>query len=147
VKNRQNASNGDGSQEKDKGNTNLGITPDVIRRLKSMDEATLRRMQGMDEDIIEQLRSVEIDASGNIVMRDQRPEIGMMVSLDHTIYFHSPKDFRADEWMFTECESPWSGDGRGLVMQRMYTREGRLVATCVQEGVVRLKQDGPASKL
>merc|ERR1712070_1066274 len=69
------------------------------------------------------------------------------VSRDHTIYFHSPKDFRADEWMFTECESPWSGDGRGLVMQRMYTREGRLVATCVQEGVVRLKQDGPASKL
>lgn len=77
------------------------------------------------------------------------PEIGMMVSLDHTIYFHSPKDFRADEWLFSECDSPWSGDGRGLVHQRIYRRDGLLVATCVQEGVVRLKQpkQDPAAKL
>jgi acyl-CoA thioesterase len=61
------------------------------------------------------------------------PQVGMMVSLDHTIYFHNPKDFRADEWLFTEMESPWAGDGRGLVMQRVWTREGKLVATCVQE--------------
>ncbi|KAK5182166.1 acyl-CoA thioesterase [Cryomyces antarcticus] len=69
-----------------------------------------------------------------------RPEVGMMVSLDHTIYFHNPRDFRADEWLFTEMESPWAGDGRGLVFQRIFTREGKLVASCVQEGVVRLKQ-------
>ena len=62
-----------------------------------------------------------------------RPEIGMMVSLDHAIYFHEPRAFRADEWMFTEMESPWAGDGRGLVMQKIYTREGRLIATCTQE--------------
>ena len=134
VKNRQNASgSAGGEQEKDKGHANLGITPDVIKRLKSMDEATLRRMQGMDEDVTEQLKSVEVDERGAVIFKDRRPEIGMMVSLDHTIYFHAPKDFRADEWMFTECESPWSGDGRGLVMQKMYSREGKLVATCVQE--------------
>ena len=57
----------------------------------------------------------------------------MMVSLDHTIYFHRPRDFRADEWLFTEMESPWAGDGRGLVLQRMWTRDGKLIATCVQE--------------
>jgi acyl-CoA thioesterase 8 len=62
-----------------------------------------------------------------------RPEIGMMVSLDHTIYFHSPRGFRADEWLLTEAESPWAGDGRGLVMQKIWTREGKLVATCFQE--------------
>ena len=57
----------------------------------------------------------------------------MMVSLDHTIYFHNPKEFRADDWLLTEMESPWSGDGRGLVFQRIYTQTGVLIATCVQE--------------
>lgn len=62
-----------------------------------------------------------------------RPEIGMMVSLDHTIYFHEPRSFRADEWLFTEMASPWSGDGRGVVQQHMFTADGTLVATCFQE--------------
>ncbi len=62
-----------------------------------------------------------------------RPEIGMMVSLDHTIYFHDPRGFRADEWMFTEMASPWSGDGRGVVTQHMFAADGTLVATCFQE--------------
>ncbi|KAL9123042.1 MAG: hypothetical protein Q9187_000393, partial [Circinaria calcarea] len=59
--------------------------------------------------------------------------IGMMVSLDHTIYFHRPRECKADEWLFSEMESPWAGEGRGLVLQRIWSREGRLVATCVQE--------------
>ncbi|KAI9831048.1 MAG: hypothetical protein M1819_005286 [Sarea resinae] len=67
------------------------------------------------------------------VADEGRPQLGMMVSLDHTIYFHNPKAFRADDWLFTEMETPWAGDGRGLVMQRIFTREGKLIATCVQE--------------
>jgi acyl-CoA thioesterase 8 len=66
-------------------------------------------------------------------IRKPRREVGMMVSLDHTIYFHDPRAFRADEWIFTENESPWAGDGRGLVFQKMWTRDGRLIASCVQE--------------
>jgi acyl-CoA thioesterase 8 len=62
-----------------------------------------------------------------------RPEIGMMVSLDHSIYFHEPRSFRADEWIFTEMDSPWAGDGRGVVTQRMWGKDGRLIATCFQE--------------
>lgn len=62
-----------------------------------------------------------------------RASIGMMVSLDHTIYFHRPREIKADEWMLSENESPWSGDGRGLVFQRIWNRNGVLVATCVQE--------------
>jgi len=46
-----------------------------------------------------------------------------------------------DEWMLTEMDSPWAGDGRGLVFQRIWTKEGILIATCVQEGVVRLNQE------
>ncbi|EMC92406.1 hypothetical protein BAUCODRAFT_126390 [Baudoinia panamericana UAMH 10762] len=129
---------------KESGGGKLGITASTVERLKKMSPQELRRMEGMDEDVIAALNNVEVDSQGNVKWRskEQSPaEVGMMVSLDHTIYFHAPKEFRADEWMFTECESPWSGDGRGLVHQRMYTKEGKLIATCVQEGVVRLKQD------
>lgn len=62
-----------------------------------------------------------------------RPSIGMMVSLDHTIYFHEPRRVRADEWMLSEMESPWSGDGRGVVTQRIFSKDGTLLATCFQE--------------
>lgn len=72
-------------------------------------------------------------ANNNPPDEPKRPEIGMMVSLDHTIYFHNPKDFRADDWLLTEMESPWSGDGRGLVFQRIYSQTGVLIVTCVQE--------------
>lgn len=63
----------------------------------------------------------------------QRPEIGMMVSLDHSIYFHEPRKVKADEWMLSEMESPWAGYGRGVVTQRIYGKDGTLLATCFQE--------------
>jgi acyl-CoA thioesterase len=69
----------------------------------------------------------------NIEDLKDRPEVGMMVSLDHSIYFHEPRKVRADEWMFTEMESPWAGDGRGCVTQRIWSKDGTLLATCVQE--------------
>ena len=70
---------------------------------------------------------------GEVVEGEAKCEIGMMVSLDHSIFFHGPRDFRADQWMFCEMESPWAGDGRGVVHQRIFTRDGRLIATCAQE--------------
>jgi len=101
------------------------IDEDVRKKLLDNDEETIKRVTTPTNEIyIEQIRRGE---------KQRRPEIGMMVSLDHTIYFHSPRDFRADDWIFTEMESPWAGDGRGLVLQRMFTKEGRLIATCVQE--------------
>lgn len=61
------------------------------------------------------------------------PRVSMMVSLDHTMYFHNIEDLRADEWLLSEIQSSWAGEGRGLVHQRMWTKEGTLVATCIQE--------------
>lgn len=77
------------------------------------------------------------------IIRSEDPrEIGMMVSLDHTIYFHNPRAFRADEWMLCVMESPWSGDGRGLVQQKIWSRDGVHIATCVQEvGHYRFPED------
>ncbi len=68
-------------------------------------------------------------------------QVGMMVSLDHSIYFHNPRRFRADEWMLTEMHSPWAGEGRGLVLQSIWSKDGVLIATCMQEGLVRLRQE------
>ena len=56
-------------------------------------------------------------------------------SLDHTIWFHD--DFRADEWLLYATDSPWSGRGRGFNRGRIFTQDGRLVASVAQEGMVR----------
>jgi acyl-CoA thioesterase II len=61
-----------------------------------------------------------------------------LASLDHAIWFYS--DFRADEWLLYEMESPKSGDGRGFSSGRIWTRDGKLVASTAQEGVVRYTQ-------
>jgi len=126
------------------GNSKSTIDEEILKKLLAMDDEELRRVPGIEVDDIKRLRLLR--KGEDIPSEEKKPEVGMMVSLDHTIYFHSPRAFRADEWMFTEMETPWSGDGRGLVFQRMFTKNGVLIATCVQEGVVRLKQP-PESKL
>lgn len=60
-------------------------------------------------------------------------KMAMAASLNHTIYFHHPEAVRADEWMCSERESPWAGNDRALVIQRIWSSRGILVATCVQE--------------
>lgn len=164
------------------------IDEEVLKKLLAMDDEQLSKIEELDDadrQRLIRLRNGEslskISEERELALKKQKdrerkelgeekPEIGMMVSLDHTIYFHNPRRFRADEWMFTEMETPWSDDGRGLVFQRMFTRDGTLIATCVQEvslrshgavalryplltlpqGLIRLKQNGqekPATKL
>ncbi|KAF2497183.1 Thioesterase/thiol ester dehydrase-isomerase [Lophium mytilinum] len=126
------------------GNSKSTIDEEMLKKLLAMDDETLRRVPGIEDDDIKRLQLLR--EGKDISKEEMKPEVGMMVSLDHSIYFHNPRAFRADDWMFTEMESPWSGDGRGLVFQKMFTKDGVLIATCVQEGVVRLKQP-PESKL
>ncbi|MGY1747556.1 acyl-CoA thioesterase [Blastococcus sp. SYSU D00695] len=56
-------------------------------------------------------------------------------SLDHAVWFHRP--VRADEWLFFDQESPWAAGGRALGRTHVFDRSGRLVATVVQEGMIR----------
>lgn len=56
-------------------------------------------------------------------------------SLDHAVWFHAP--FRCDEWLLYATDSPWSGNGRGFNRGRIFTRDGRLVASVAQEGMIR----------
>jgi acyl-CoA thioesterase-2 len=63
---------------------------------------------------------------------------GMMTaSLDHAVWLHG--DFRVDDWLLYSCDSPWTGHGRGFNRGSIFTRDGRLVATCAQEGLIRLR--------
>jgi acyl-CoA thioesterase-2 len=57
-------------------------------------------------------------------------------SLDHAMWFHRP--FRADEWLLYDSESPSASGGRGLGTGRIWTRDGRHVASVVQEGLLRV---------
>lgn len=58
-----------------------------------------------------------------------------MASLDHAMWFHRP--FRLDEWLLHVVESPSASGARGMVRGRFFTREGELVATTAQEGLLR----------
>ena len=62
----------------------------------------------------------------------------IMASLDHAMWFH--RDFRLDDWLLYSCDSPSTGGGRGLARGMIYDRQGRLVASTAQEGVIRLRQ-------
>jgi acyl-CoA thioesterase-2 len=59
-----------------------------------------------------------------------------LASLDHAMWFHRP--FRVDDWLLYAMESPNASGGRGLARGQFFTRDGTLVASTVQEGVVRV---------
>jgi acyl-CoA thioesterase-2 len=56
-------------------------------------------------------------------------------SLDHAMWFHRP--FRADEWLLYDQESPSAHGARGLASGRIFTRDGTLVVSVMQEGLIR----------
>ncbi|MBC7544567.1 MAG: acyl-CoA thioesterase II [Candidatus Sericytochromatia bacterium] len=59
-----------------------------------------------------------------------------VASLDHAMWFHRP--CRADEWLLYDQVSPSTSGGRGLASGRIFTQDGRLVASVIQEGQMRL---------
>jgi acyl-CoA thioesterase-2 len=63
------------------------------------------------------------------------PDIAV-ASLDHAMWFHRP--FRADQWLLYAQESPAAAGGRGLARGEVFTAEGELVVSVVQEGLIRI---------
>ncbi|WP_426263239.1 acyl-CoA thioesterase [Sphingomonas sp. PWP1-2] len=59
-------------------------------------------------------------------------------SLDHALWLH--EDFRADDWLLYVCDSPWAGHARGFNRGKIFARDGRLVASVAQEGLIRLRE-------
>ncbi|EFL25931.1 acyl-CoA thioesterase [Streptomyces himastatinicus ATCC 53653] len=62
-------------------------------------------------------------------------------SLDHAMWFHRP--FRVDDWLLYDQESPSSSGGRGLAKGRIFTADGRLAVSVIQEGVMRVPRPRP----
>ncbi|WP_411137243.1 acyl-CoA thioesterase [Streptomyces sp. C10] len=60
-------------------------------------------------------------------------------SLDHAMWFHRP--LRADEWLLYDQESPTAQSGRGLGKGRIFTADGQLAVSVIQEGVIRAPRD------
>lgn len=59
-----------------------------------------------------------------------------LASLDHAMWFHRP--FRVDDWLLYSMDSPNACEARGLARGQIFTRDGVLVASTAQEGLIRL---------
>ncbi|MEU6326682.1 acyl-CoA thioesterase II [Streptomyces sp. NPDC047049] len=60
-------------------------------------------------------------------------------SLDHAMWFHRP--LRADDWLLYDQESPTAQAGRGLGQGRIFTADGQLAVSVIQEGVIRVPRE------
>ncbi|MEC9319890.1 acyl-CoA thioesterase II [Idiomarina sp.] len=58
-----------------------------------------------------------------------------VATIDHAMWFH--RDFRMDDWLLYAIDSPSAGGARGLVRGQLFNREGTLVASTIQEGMIR----------
>ena len=65
--------------------------------------------------------------------RDQNFQVA---SLDHAMWFHRP--VRTDEWLLYHQDSPFSGGARGFSRGTFFDQSGQLIASCAQEGLIRL---------
>ena len=68
-----------------------------------------------------------------ITWEDNRAQ---MASLDHAMWFH--RSFRADDWLLYDQYTPSSSNSRGLAWGSIYSSDGQLVVSVVQEGLIRL---------
>ena len=59
-------------------------------------------------------------------------------SLDHAMWFHKPTDF--NEWHLYSQDSPSASGGRGFIRGSIYRRDGTLVASVAQEGLMRMRK-------
>lgn len=69
----------------------------------------------------------------------------VMASLDHAMWFH--REFRMDDWLLYDCDSPNAGGSRGLARGTIYDRQGRLVASTAQEGMIRVVEPERSAKV
>ena len=67
-----------------------------------------------------------------IIIGDRRIQ---PASLDHALWFHRP--FRADEWLLYDQASPSASGARGFATGRLFSQDGRLIASVAQEGLIR----------
>jgi acyl-CoA thioesterase 8 len=86
--------------------------------------------------------SFGIPAIGDPERKPTRSDAKFLVTLNHTIHFHRLDGWRADGpdgGVYVELKNPWAKDGRVLAHSNIFGRDGVVVATCVQEGYILLR--------
>ncbi|MBT8191342.1 MAG: thioesterase family protein, partial [Bacteroidia bacterium] len=61
-----------------------------------------------------------------------------VASLDHAMWFH--RDFNFSDWLLYNIDSPSASNSRGMGYGRIFTSDGHLVSTVMQEGLIRIKR-------
>lgn len=113
-------------------------------RVEPRQSAWIRTLQPISDDDAEQaaalayvsdllLLSAALGPHGH-TLQDGRLQFA---TIDHTIWFHAP--LRVDEWFLYDQESRWAGNSRALCRGEIFDAGGRLCATTMQEGLLRLR--------
>ena len=117
---------------------------DLVRPGRHAPESLIwfRSMDPVEGDLALHQQLLAFASDHNILITALRPHgvtlatPGMQIAtIDHAIWFHRP--FRIDEWLLYEVYSPSASNSRGLSLGRIYTRDGVLVASVSQEGLIR----------
>ena len=122
------------------GNSQQGLDDDPARPSRARMWIRVQEELGDDPQLHLAAFTYASDMSllgATLAAHDRRPPEVMMASLDHAIWFHRP--FRADEWWLYDQHSPSAQGARGLAFAEVYTRDGTLVASVAQEGLIRLR--------
>jgi acyl-CoA thioesterase II len=115
---------------------------DGVRSLEPRQDVWLRAAGTLPDDPL--LHTIVLTYASDMTLLDTStlPHGGnwfdpsvFMASLDHAMWFH--RSFRADDWLLYSQDSPSSSGGRGLSRGLVFAADGRLVATVVQEGLIR----------
>ncbi|TNC26537.1 acyl-CoA thioesterase [Amycolatopsis alkalitolerans] len=75
----------------------------------------------------------------SILRRARRSDIAGFTSLDHVLWFHN--EVRFDDWLYYAKSSPAAGHLRGLAEGRFFHRDGTLIATAAQEGLIHARKE------
>jgi acyl-CoA thioesterase-2 len=124
------------------GNSRCGLDPDPLH--PSQARMWIRLKDRLPEDPVVHTAAFTYASDvtllgASLAAHPVNPARTQIASLDHAIWFHRP--FRADEWWLYDQTSPFAGGARGLAIGRVFTRDGVLVATVAQEGLIRPRDD------
>jgi len=120
--------------------------PDFLIPMKSEPRQNIRmRYKGdLPDDPRVHKKILAYASDYNLLITALRPhevtlEEVQLASLDHAMWFH--RDFRIDEWLLYALESPSSSNARGFTRGNIFDMSGNLVASVVQEGLLRKKKN------
>lgn len=118
---------------------NMGIKRDAVQYVWVRAAASLGDIsQNMHRSVLAYLSDMALLSTAYLPHGvDWFTENFQSASLDHAIWFHD--DVKADEWMLYAMDSPWSGNARGMNRGKLFTRDGRLIASTAQEGLMRMR--------